>query len=326
MRTREWPTDGPPGSESPKTQPSSRAAGMGRRVRILVLCFLSILSVLVVKLAAGAADTGGTRESKSLHWQIVGGGSQRLFIASVQTPDLDYSRFKHTSQKHVSLACADCHIRTSDNSATPKFPGHKACFNCNASQLLTPDVPMCGICHSDVNGSNPPLNAFPTRFKESFNVRFDHVQHNTGSGRPQSGCSACHARLGGRAMALSIPTSISAHNQCYTCHKPGSISSSGREMASCGVCHELKAYSRTSTNARAFRYTFSHAKHGNAQSLACAECHRLTAGLPQTRQVSSPAPSEHFPATRGMTCLTCHDGKRSFGGDLAFKDCRRCHT
>jgi hypothetical protein len=48
--------------------------------------------------------------------------------------------------------------------------------------------------------------------------------------------------------------------------------------------------------------------------------------LPQTRQVSSPAPSEHFPATRGMTCLTCHDGKRSFGGDLAFKDCRRCHT
>jgi hypothetical protein len=26
-----------------------------------------------------------------------------------------------------------------------------------------------------------------------------------------------------------------------------------------------------------------------------------------------------------MNCSTCHNGKRSFGGDLAFKDCRRCH-
>jgi cytochrome c peroxidase len=44
------------------------------------------------------------------------------------------------------------------------------------------------------------------------------------------------------------------------------------------------------------------------------------------RQVSSPAALEHFSASGGMSCLTCHNGKRSFGGDLAFKDCRRCHT
>ncbi|MGI8835568.1 MAG: cytochrome c3 family protein, partial [Pyrinomonadaceae bacterium] len=47
---------------------------------------------------------------------------------------------------------------------------------------------------------------------------------------------------------------------------------------------------------------------------------------PQSRQVSSPAPSEHFVTSRGSTCFTCHNGKRSFGGDLAFKDCKRCHT
>ncbi|MFN2516071.1 MAG: cytochrome c3 family protein [Pyrinomonadaceae bacterium] len=146
-----------------------------------------------------------------------------------------------------------------------------------------------------------------------------------GSARPQAGCSACHSRLG-RGAALAIPAGMSAHNQCYTCHTPSSKSSAGREIASCGVCHDAKSFSRTTTNARAFRFAFSHAKHSSAQRLACSDCHRLTAGLAQSRQVSSPAAVEHFPAARGMTCFTCHNGKRSFGGDLAFKDCRRCHT
>ncbi|MFN2514181.1 MAG: cytochrome c3 family protein [Pyrinomonadaceae bacterium] len=96
-------------------------------------------------------------------------------------------------------------------------------------------------------------------------------------------------------------------------------------MASCGVCHEQRSFARTSTNSRAFRFAFSHSKHGPRQRLACADCHSLIAGAPQSRQVSSPATAEHFPLGR-MNCLTCHNGRRSFGGDLAFKDCRRCHT
>jgi hypothetical protein len=185
---------------------------------------------------------------------------------------------------------------------------------------------MCVICHTDVNSGNPPLKSFPSKFKESFNVKFDHSQHMSGSARPPSGCAACHSRVGARPAALGIPTSISAHNQCYTCHKPDSKSQSGRDIGSCGVCHDQKSFARTTTNARAFRFAFSHAKHGSGQRLGCSDCHRLTPGAPQARQVSSPAPLEHFASTRGMACLTCHSGKRSFGGDLAFKDCRRCHT
>jgi hypothetical protein len=133
-----------------------------------------------------------------------------------------------------------------------------------------------------------------------------------------------------RGAGLSIPANIAAHNNCYTCHTPSSKSNAGREIASCGVCHDQKAYRPTSTAARSYRYAFSHADHGASERLACADCHKLTAGGAQTRQVSSPSAAEHFPATRGTTrgttCLTCHNGKRSFGGDLAFKDCKRCHT
>lgn len=289
-----------------------------RRGLVVSLC---VLSVVCIAVSVSRAKLSSDRQSLQ--------SFQTTFMmpsAPAQGPDLDYTNFKHTSQRHASLACTSCHERAGDNSATPRFPGHKACTACHLAQFVTPNVPMCVICHADVNSSNPPLKSFPSKFKESFNVKFDHAQHMTGSARPQNGCSACHGRLGGRAAALGIPTGISAHNQCYICHTPSSKSSGGREMASCGVCHDERPFSRTSTNARSFRFSFSHAKHSSAQRLACSDCHLLSAGLPQSRQVGSPSATEHFPAARGMTCLTCHNGKRSFGGDLAFKDCRRCHS
>ena len=240
-----------------------------------------------------------------------------------QGNDLDYSKFLHTSQRHASQACSACHHRT-DNSARPNFPGHKECTGCHLSQFTTPNIPMCSICHTDVNGNNPPLKAFPDRFKESFNVKFDHAQHMTGGARPKNGCSSCHSSPLRRGVALSIPAGLSAHNGCYACHTP-SAQSNGRDIAQCNVCHDQKAYSRTPTNGVAFSFTFSHSQHSARQRLGCADCHNYTAGLPQRRQVSSPRAAEHFP-TGNNTCATCHNGKRSFGGDLDFKNCKRCHT
>ncbi len=274
------------------------------------------LRVLCVSVVIDVVSTTETQRTQSTR--------RGFFVTSMQGPTLDYSTFKHNSSRHATIACASCHQR-SDNSATPRFPGHKACTECHLAQFVTPNGPMCAICHSDLNSSNPPLKGFPAKFNESFNVKFDHAQHMNGSARPANGCSACHTRTN-RAAALSIPAGISAHNQCYTCHTPNSKTQSGREIASCGVCHDQKPFARTTTNARAFRFAFSHAKHGSAQRLACADCHTIAGGLPQSRQVSSPAPLEHFATRGGKSCLSCHNGVRSFGGDLAFKDCRRCHT
>ena len=245
------------------------------------------------------------------------------FSASSQGNDLDYSKFLHSSQRHASVACSNCHHR-SDNSARPSFPGHKDCTGCHLSQFTTPNVPMCSICHTSVAGNNPPLKAFPDRFKESFNVKFDHAQHMTGSARPKNGCSSCHSAPLRRGVALSIPNGLSAHNQCYECHTPNA-QSKGRDIAGCSVCHNQKAYARSPTDAAAFRFAFSHAHHGARQRLGCNDCHNYIAGLPQRRQVNSPRAQEHFP-TGNSTCATCHNGRRSFGGDLDFKNCRRCHT
>lgn len=241
-----------------------------------------------------------------------------------QGPEVDYSKFLHTSQRHATLGCNSCHQR-SDNSAAPKFPGHSACTSCHLGQFTTPAIPMCVICHTETTGNRPPLKSFPSTFKESFNVKFDHAQHLSGSAKPQAGCNGCHAGLVNRGFGLSIPADLAAHTTCYACHTPDSKSSSGREIASCGVCHGQGSYNPTSTNSRVFRFSFSHARHSTRERLACEDCHRVTAGLPQTKQVSSPVAAQHFP-NRGTNCATCHNGKRVFGGDLGFNSCRRCHT
>ena len=234
----------------------------------------------------------------------------------------DYSRFLHTSPGHESRKCDACHVRRT-NSSVPSFPGHKACTDCHLAQFVTPSLPLCAICHTNLEAQNPPFKAFPSSFTESFNMKFDHAQHNTGAARPQTGCVFCHtpARSG---VAFSIPAHLSAHNQCYVCHTPGAQSAGGRDISSCATCHAQSPYVRTSTNARAFRASFSHADHGPRQRLSCADCHYLTPNFPQSRQVSVPVTAEHFSSSRAQSCLTCHNGRRAFG-DTDFNDCKRCH-
>jgi c(7)-type cytochrome triheme protein len=235
---------------------------------------------------------------------------------------MDFSKFLHGSPRHASLACASCHARDASNATRPNLPGHKACTDCHLPQFVTANQPMCAICHTDLNSQNPPVKGFPSI--RSFNAKFDHAQHNTGAARPASGCVACHTPASRRGAAMTIPAGFNAHGQCYTCHT-SNAQSNGRDIASCGVCHSQSArFFRTSTNARAFRASFSHATHGPRQRLGCNDCHNLRAGLAQSRQVTAPAVSQHFNTTRAQSCMSCHNGRRAFG-DADFNDCKRCH-
>jgi c(7)-type cytochrome triheme protein len=82
----------------------------------------------------------------------------------------------------------------------------------------------------------------------------------------------------------------------------------------------MERYVRASQTARAFRVGFSHAKHDRTEGLSCNECHRV-----QANRVSAPQPLNHHAAPRAFSCMSCHNGKRAFGGD-DFSVCKRCHT
>ena len=236
--------------------------------------------------------------------------------AQIQLPEgLDYSKFLHNSRNHARLPCLLCHRRES-NSPRPQLPGksgHAPCAGCHAQQLSNSDSPICTICHTDVKSG--ALKPFPRL--RSFSMKFDHSRHVKIEG---VSCASCHRPSRG-GVALSIPAGFNAHQTCYRCHTP-QAQSQGRDISSCRTCHQLGSYRRTPEVAQAFRVGFSHSKH---LKVTCIECHQVRAEMPQRRQVTSPAPLNHHAKAGTDSCLSCHDGKRAFGGD-DFSVCKRCHT
>jgi len=223
----------------------------------------------------------------------------------------DYSRFKHDNPNHSRLPCLLCHRRES-NAPRPAMPGaaaHAPCAGCHAKEFSNAGNQICTICHTDPQSGT--VKPFPRL--ASFGTRFDHARHQSQS------CASCHRPLRGGA-ALSVPAGFNAHTNCFECHS-SRAESNGRDISSCGTCHQLGRTARFSTSARAFRVGFSHAKHDRTEGLSCNECHRVRGG----QSISSPQPLNHHARPRAFSCMSCHNGKRAFGGD-DFSVCKRCHT
>lgn len=287
------------------------ATGVTQRRRVAEL---RMAAVVVVGTVMGMAFVlFNSRASASMPSSVIESlpGQEQM-----QVPEgLDYSKFQHSTRNHSRLPCLLCHRRES-NSPRPQLPGasgHLPCAGCHAQQFSNSDSPICTICHTDVKSG--AIKSFP-RLK-SFRMNFDHSRHiKMGS----VSCTTCHRPSRG-GVALSIPSGFNAHTTCYRCHAPRA-QSGGRDISSCGTCHQLGGYARTAEFAPAFRVGFSHTKH---QKATCNECHQVRAGMPQRRQVTAPEPLNHHATGRGQSCMSCHDGKRAFGGD-DFAVCKRCHT
>ena len=268
------------------------------------------LPVVVLAVAGFVAATMSRASTASSLTEFSSLGQEQM-----QFPEgLDYSKFQHGTRNHSRLPCLLCHRRES-TASVPKLPGgngHLPCAGCHAQQFSNADSPICTICHTDVKSG--ALKSFP-RLK-SFRMKFDHSLHvKMGS----VSCNTCH-RPSAAGVVMSIPAGFSAHSTCYRCH--GSrAQSGGRDISSCGTCHQLGSYSRTPSFTQAFRVSFSHTKH---QKETCEVCHQVRASMPQRRQVTTPEPLNHHASGQGQSCMTCHDGKRVFGGD-DFTVCKRCH-
>lgn len=243
--------------------------------------------------------------------------SFRKVFAHAVSPDpaqADYSQFKHDNRNHARLPCLLCH-RREDNSPQPTLPGkasHTPCTGCHAQQFANPASGICTICHTDAQSGK--VKAFPAL--RSFDARFDHAKHSSAA------CGSCHRKNRG-GVGLTIPSRLNAHVTCFSCHTPGA-QANGKNISSCSTCHQLGQLVRTSEQARAYRVGFSHASHDASEKLGCAACHQVRAGVARGRQVSEPMPLNHHAPGRAFSCASCHNGKRTFGGD-DFSVCKRCH-
>jgi c(7)-type cytochrome triheme protein len=245
-----------------------------------------------------------------------------LTITASETPlpqparnsDATFESFSHTVPEHKQFACDSCHRR--EKATEIKYAGHEACIGCHLNQFTSREGAICTICHQETKSVPPPVQAFPARFAEGFNMKFDHAAHTRGAGEPRGSCTACHESNG---AGKTIPVGIRAHANCYECHTPES------KIGACNVCHEIAPYSRTSASRYVFGAAFSHADH--SRGVSCSDCHTVRAGAPLGRQVTNIVAKQHNTAA-GNNCYGCHNGSRAFGGNGPndFANCKRCHT
>ena len=244
--------------------------------------------------------------------------SAQSSVTQMQVPEnADYSKFRHDSSYHARLPCLLCH-RRENNSARPAMPGktnHLPCAGCHVKQFAGSNSPICTVCHA--NAQSGALKPFPRL--TSFSMRFDHSRHirmNSVS------CATCHKPTRG-GMALSVPAGFNAHVTCYRCHGPNAKSGE-RDISSCDTCHQAGRPLHPSETAAAFAVGFSHSRHDGSEGLGCTQCHFVRATASLRMQVSSPQPLNHHASAKALSCMSCHNGKRAFGGD-DFSVCKRCH-
>ncbi len=241
-------------------------------------------------------------------------GSERAEPIALRVTDSTFKEFSHTIAEHKQFDCNSCH-RREGKSLDMEFAAHESCIGCHLNQFTSKEPTMCAICHDDLKAETPTMKAFPAKFNEGFNMKFDHADHDSGKGRPAQGCSSCHAPAG---PGKTIPSGFQAHNTCYTCHTAES------QLSSCNVCHVIAPYNRTPQSRYVFRAVFTHGDHN---SVGCGDCHNVIARAPQGRQVTSIAAAQHNCGSVN-NCNTCHNGSRAFSGNdfMNMASCARCHS
>lgn len=236
----------------------------------------------------------------------------------INVSDSTFSKFNHSIDEHKQFECVSCHRREA-KAKTLEFAGHDSCVGCHLSQFTNPgEKPaMCAICHDKMDVTPPTMKAFPAKFVEGFNMKFDHAAHERGEGRPAAGCAHCHSPSG---PGQTIQSGIDTHNNCYACHTPET------KIGSCATCHALGPYNRTLQSEYNFKAIFRHGDHTARQGVSCNECHNVIAGAPNSRQVTNIRILQHL-TSPGNNCLECHNGRRAFTGNNPFdvNSCTRCH-
>jgi len=289
--------------------PSPNASSAGprefvRRRRWLSFCVLVIGAVLF-GLAAVSGPGVSALSAKS---------PEPEFAAMMrQAAGTDYSGFAHSSSAHARLRCTVCHRRDAEAPQTIR-PGHRPCSSCHSGKFASMKGPICTVCHTNAEPKGPELKPFSGL--RSFNVKFNHARH------ANAGCATCHKPIK-RSVAFSIPAGSSAHSTCNQCHGVGA-QKAGRDLSSCDVCHERGRYQRPPAFSRAYKIQFNHSQHASPQKLSCNDCHRAKGGTASPGQMSEPIPAMHRASESALSCMTCHNNKRAFGGD-DFSDCKRCH-
>lgn len=267
-----------------------------------------------------------------------------------------YSAFLHSSEKHKSLACKDCHrIPTAwtaqrDFPDVADFPDHDACVRCHRPQFFTRRAmigtgpAICTVCHVRAapredrrfafgrpNNANQPIKP---RGERQFAIEFPHDKHqnviaaNRGGEELYNAARRSHHRLKSAAQREQKAD----YNNCSICHRPDmslAILALPPPATDPALLHPFK------TVPRSHEACFScHWKQQQPEKDDCAGCHKPTdtfVPLLEPKRVSAKFAHEGGKGEHVLECTSCHinitraASLRALTPDVPINACASCH-
>ena len=267
-----------------------------------------------------------------------------------------YSAFLHSSDKHKSLQCNDCHkIPTAWNAKrdfpdVADFPDHEACVRCHRQQFFTRQAmvgtgpSICTVCHVRAapreggrfafGSPNNSDQAAKPKQERQFTIEFPHDKHQNAIARVewqgmQTAARPSHHRLKPVAFDDKKPD----YNNCSICHRTDmnlaaiALPAPNTDPA---ILHPFKSMPH------AHDACFDcHWRDLKPVSNDCAGCHKLTAVAfaPATlpKRISAKFAHEGGKGEHVMECTTCHINitraatLRGLAPDVPIAACASCH-
>jgi len=203
--------------------------------------------------------------------------------------------------KHVTTACADCHLKTKPQAQRYRRLAFDTCAGCHpdvhAGEFKQRAGGECAQCHT-VNGFVPTKFGVLDHEKTAFPLQGRHVA---------TPCSQCHT--GARPRT----TFTVQKRDCASCHENPHGTQFAQEMAKggCASCHTPVDWHQSKIDHSTFPLVGAHAQ------TACTECHG------EQKRGATPAAYRGIP----RTCEGCHDDVHAgqFRQTQPAKDCQSCH-
>ena len=272
-------------------------------------------------------------------------------------PGVKYSAFLHSSEKHKSLTCKECHKLPTEWTAkrdfpdVADFPDHEACVRCHRQQFFTRQSmigtgpAICIVCHvraapredarfafGKPNNSNQPAKAKDER---QFTIKFPHDQHQNVIAqwhRLESVNLRSHHRLKSVPRFLPFDDKKPDYNNCSICHQTDmslAIVALPPANADPAMLHPYKSMPRTHESC------FNcHWKNQKPVADDCAGCHEPAATFIAElgrKRISAKFAHEGGKGEHIAECTTCHinitraGSTRGLTPDVPIDACASCH-
>ena len=264
-----------------------------------------------------------------------------------------YSAFLHSSEKHKSLNCNECHkipTRWAAKRVFPDvadFPDHDACVRCHRQQFFTRQAmvgtgpAICTVCHvrsaprEDVRFAfgkpNNSAQQAKARDERQFTIEFPHDKH-------QNAIAMSDAREPRSPMLhhglKSVPPDDKKpdYNNCSICHQTDmSLATVALPApnADPAMLHPFKSMPRTHDSC------FNcHWKNQKPIASDCAGCHKAAATFiadATQKRISAKFAHEGGKGEHIAECTTCHINitrattTRGLTPDVPINACASCH-